>query len=202
MMHGKINKITSAAPPTDDLTKTRLQLYRLGYTIIPTRGKQALLSGWNSPDFIARELTAKPGKRTVEERIAKWPTIPLYRHLQSTGVRIEQGLAAIDNDIDDGPMIEAVLAFIADIAPDIHARAPRRYGGGTFKLALFVQKADEGAELAFSKKRSHKSGRVRRRKIARVNVSKSSEVPQLATETVQVIWASGVRTVTMKTTMK
>ena len=107
-------------------------------------------------DFIARELTAKPGKRTVEERIAKWPTIPLYRHLQSTGVRIEQGLAAIDNDIDDGPMIEAVLAFIADIAPDIHARAPRRYGGGTFKLALFVQKADEGAELAFSKKRSHK----------------------------------------------
>ena len=135
----------------EDLTTTRLRLFRLGYNIIPTRGKQALLKGWNSRDFIDRELTDKPGKRTVEQRIAKWPV--LYPWLRSTGVRLDD-LGSIDIDVDD-PIAEQMLAFIRDIAPEIYARAPRRFGGGTFKVALFVLKADEGAELAFARKRSH-----------------------------------------------
>jgi hypothetical protein len=146
---------------TNDLTATRLKLYRLGYRIIPTYGKQAMLKGWNSQAFVDMELTDR-AKSTAEKRIGKWPVI--YPHLPSSGVRIENGLgvaqdtvlSAIDVDVDDAAMVEKILAFIKTVAPDIHDRAPRRYGGGEHKLALFTQKADEGAENVFARLRSQK----------------------------------------------
>ena len=115
------------------LTKRRLQLLARGYRIIPTYGKKALIPGWNTPDFAQRELT--PAR--VETWPSRWPD------LMSTGVRIENGLRAVDIDVDDGPMVEALLRYVATIAPDVHARAPTRYGGGEHKLTLFVR-APEG----------------------------------------------------------
>ena len=122
----------------DDTTKRRLQLLALGYHILPTYGKIAKLKGWNRPEFIARELDP--------ERIEQWPLI--YKRLKSTGVRLENGLRAVDIDVDDGPIVEALLAYVATIAPDVAAHAPTRYGGGAHKLTLFVR-APKGDE-AFS----------------------------------------------------
>ena len=54
--------------------------------------------------------------------------------------RIENGLVAIDFDVDDKRIVKRLLAELAKIAPNVHARAPRRRGSG-FKLALFARLA-------------------------------------------------------------
>ena len=127
-----------------DLTTRRLQLLALGYNVIPTYGKQALCHGWNTPAFAKKELTPA--------RIPSWER--RFSRLVSTGVRIENGLRAIDVDVDDGPIVEALLDYVAKIAPDVHARAPTRYGGGEHKLTLFVQTPP--GDPAFATFQSHK----------------------------------------------
>jgi hypothetical protein len=40
-------------------TERRLQLLALGYTVIPNIAKIPAVKGWNTPDFVSRELTGR-----------------------------------------------------------------------------------------------------------------------------------------------
>ena len=133
-----------------DLTATRLQLLELGYRIIPTQGKKPLLPGWNTPDYL-RELTDNL-KRTASQRVRKWPSI--YPHLMSTGIRLENGTGAVDIDVDH-PLADQVMQRVETIAPEVYARAPTRFGGGSYKRALFVRIVAEG-EAPLTRIASHR----------------------------------------------
>ena len=98
--------------------------------------------GWNAADYVVELLTDGP-KGTAVERVARWEQ---RFDAPTTGVRIEDGLVALDFDIEDEDMMDRLLAALAEIAPDVYAKAPRRYGGGRFEVALFARLA-EGEEL-------------------------------------------------------
>ena len=111
------------------------QLLALGYQLTPNKGKQCLVKHWNKPSFLA-----DGPKGTFAER---WPA--RFGGYPTIGVRVDRGLTMIDLDVDD-PIVEALLEEIMTIAPDVHARAPTRYGGGTHKMALIARtdaKSDE-----------------------------------------------------------
>jgi hypothetical protein len=133
-------------------TDIRKQLLALGYHIIPTRGKQALMSGWNTPDYIARELTDTP-KHTAIQQVESWER--RFEDLMSTGVRIEDGLVVFDPDISDPRMIDAWLEQLEEIVPEVWANAPRRYSTNSAKLALFARGIDDGLEHLHSRTRLH-----------------------------------------------
>jgi hypothetical protein len=105
-----------------------MQLKARGYKILPNRGKIPAVKGWSDPGYAARELT--------EKRIAGW--VFRFSEAESTGIRIEDGLAVIDIDVDD-PLADLLFDALAEIAPEIYASAPVRYGGGEHKMALFVR---------------------------------------------------------------
>jgi len=122
-------------------TALRLQLLALGYSIIPNINKECRTTGWNTPEFAARENTAA--------RIESWPR--RFPEAPATGLRLENGVGAIDIDVDH-PIVDALMAQVAIIAPDVAARAPTRYGGGTHKIALFVQIEGELFRRVYSRK--------------------------------------------------
>ena len=111
----------------DEVIEIRKQLLRRGYRVLPCKAKKPIVEDWNSPEFVTKQLTDGP-KGTAIERAARWrwrfPDAP------TTGVRIEDGLVPLDFDINDRDIIGQMLAELAAIAPDVHARAPRRFGGG------------------------------------------------------------------------
>ena len=109
-------------------TALRLQLLALGYPILPNVRKSCLVPGWNTPEFATREHTPA--------RVESWAR--RFPDALSTGLRLENGVGAADIDVDH-PIVNTLLERIATIAPDVAARAPTRYGGGTHKIALFVQ---------------------------------------------------------------
>ena len=132
-------------------TEVRKQLLARGYKILPNRGKVPAILGWNTPEYIVRELTSGP-KGTVVNRVARWER--RFPDAQSTGVRVEDGLVAIDIDVDDADIVGKLLSVLAGIAPDVCKRAPTRRGGGQYKVALFARLAK--GEEAFVRLASHR----------------------------------------------
>jgi hypothetical protein len=128
----------STAPDClDELTALRIRLVELGYHPIPAHGKAPAIVGWNAQDWVAKELSDNP-KRTARERIGNWRKLKDGTAI-TTGVRIEDGLLALDIDVNDAAMVAALLAILKTIAPDVWALAPMRGGQGTAKIALFCR---------------------------------------------------------------
>ena len=134
-------------------TALRLQLLALGYEPIPNVGKVPALSGWNAPDYLKRELT-KYGN--AHEIIQSWER--RFPQALSTGVRLTKRLGSIDADIDEERLADAFWDCLEQVAPDVAERAPRRFGGGTHKVALFVQV--EGEQWVRLSSRSYGGHRV------------------------------------------
>lgn len=121
-------------------TAVRLQLAALGYAILPNVDKVCRVGGWNAPDWVRKQL-ASNGKGSTTERINRWPQrFPDYL---ATGVRLENGLGAIDADVDDADMVARLADEIRAIAPGLLEQAPCRFGGGVHKFALFCTVAGE-----------------------------------------------------------
>lgn len=117
------------------LSRLRLQLLANGYSVLPGLDKTCRVKRWNS-DFIEREI-----KRfgSYPAAILGWDTTrPQHR---TTNVRIENGLVAIDCDVDD-PVLAADLACImAETMPAVFDNAPARFGSGTRKITYFARLA-------------------------------------------------------------
>jgi len=127
-------------------TELRLQLLARGYTVIPNIAKVPAVKGWNTPDFITRELTGP--RADVARWLLRWPKA------ETTAVCLYR-VVVIDLDIND-VLVEQVMGAIADIAPEVHAAAPTRFGKGPYKRALFCLLDDR--EEAFRRFASHKYG--------------------------------------------
>ena len=74
------------ATPTDmkQVTETRLAAFRNGFSVIPNVDKRCLRAGW--PKLVVDEAEIK-----------RWARIKAY---EATGIRLENGLAVIDLDVD------------------------------------------------------------------------------------------------------
>ena len=114
------------------LGEIRKQLLGNGYRILPNRYKVPVLAGWNAPDYLASSRKYPSETAIVESWERRFP------EAKTTGVRLEGGLGAVDCDVDD-PLMDALLLAIQAIVPDVHAKAPTRYGSSQWKLALFVR---------------------------------------------------------------
>jgi hypothetical protein len=137
---------------TDNRTQLRRQLLALGYEPIPNIGKVPALHGWNAPNYLKRDL-AKYGN--AHEIIASWER--RFPQALSTGVRLTKGLGSIDADIDEERLADAFWDCLEQVAPDVAAKAPRRFGGGTHKVALFVQiEGEQWVRLASRSYDGHK----------------------------------------------
>lgn len=86
----------------DEARRVRLQLLENGYTPIRNRDKATYLPGW-------------PTLEVTPEVIDEWAR----RHGRdlATGLRIENGLCAIDVDIDDQEVVDLIADALMDIAP-------------------------------------------------------------------------------------
>jgi hypothetical protein len=107
----------------DSMETLRNQLLANGYSPIPNVDKQTFYTGW-------------PTVEITPELIHKWRRMPY----PATGLRIENGLAAIDFDINH-PIIDTILDRVAAEFPELAELALVRYGKGR-KEAWFCR-ADE-----------------------------------------------------------
>jgi hypothetical protein len=131
---------------SSNLTSLRVQLHALGYNILPNIGKVPAIKGWNTPEYLTRELLSD----AAVDKIPRWPL--RWPGAETTGVRLDD-LVVIDIDVDD--MLAAiVMDAIADIAPGVFAAAPCRFGASSWKRALFCRLAD--GEEPFRRLASHK----------------------------------------------
>lgn len=114
---------------TDTIQQLRLQLLANGYTPIRNRDKRTFQKGWPS-------TVVDPGE------IARWSR--RFSRDTATGIRVEDGLAVIDIDIDDAPMVARIANAIFDVIPELaDERLPllTRLGKGA-KEAWFVRTAE------------------------------------------------------------
>jgi hypothetical protein len=139
--------------PHYDLASLRAQLVTQGYKIIPNRGKVPQLPGWNAPGYVERQLTDGL-KGTAAGRVKDWTW--RFPEALSTGLLICDDLVVIDIDVDDDALVTQLLARINEIAPDVDANAPTRFGGGEFKLALFCRLGS--ADAPFTRLTSRRYG--------------------------------------------
>ena len=103
-----------------DATELRLRLLANGYSPIANRDKACYLAGW-------------PTIEITEDVLRKWGR---SRRFAATGIRVENGLAVIDVDIDDA-IVETILRTLDRAFPAL-AAAPLRHSGGD-KFALFIR---------------------------------------------------------------
>lgn len=109
----------------DTITQQRLQLLANGFTPLPNLGKTCYMKDW-------------PRIEVTETEIAKWAR--RHKRYTSTGVRVENGLAVIDFDVDDEIMdviAERVLDRLEGLANE-DVPLPVRGGKGS-KEAWFVR---------------------------------------------------------------
>jgi hypothetical protein len=109
----------------DDVTSLRLRLLSNGYTPIRNRDKRTFMKAW-------------PTAEITPEEIARWER--KFPQDTATGLRLEDGLAVIDIDIDD-PIVKDVANAILDAVPtlaDQRVPLPVRFGKG-HKEAWFVR---------------------------------------------------------------
>lgn len=105
-----------------DPSTLRLQLLANGYSPIPNVGKQCFMTGW-------------PSVKITPEEIEQWGR--RNRRWADTGLRVENGLAVLDFDINDPEVMEDVAAELFQKKPHL-AGAPVRFGKGA-KEAWFVR---------------------------------------------------------------
>lgn len=143
--------------PWPEIFGIRKALWLGGYKIVPNRNKKCVIPGWNSRHWVARELTDN-AKGTALEHIERWSI--RFERMKATGVMVWEPLLPIDVDVNDAPMLQALDAEIARIAPEVAARAPRRSGGGV-KVALFARLTlapGEDRFTRFASRRYHRPG--------------------------------------------
>lgn len=97
------------------VTELRLKLLANGYTPLPNYDKRNFLKGW-------------PTVKVDEAAITSWAR--KHKSFAATGLRLQDGLAVIDIDIDD-----EVVTLLPD--PDLPIDILHRYGGG-WKEARFL----------------------------------------------------------------
>lgn len=108
----------------------RLQLLRNGYTPIRNYDKRTFMVGW-------------PTAEITEDDIRRWTR--RFKRDVATGLRIENGLVAIDFDVDDKAAMDAIMEAVFDAVPalgDPNNPLLRRLGKGS-KEAYFVQLSDD-----------------------------------------------------------
>lgn len=110
-----------------NMEELRLQLRRNGYAVLPNRDKQILKKGW-------------PKLAQTEEEIKSWTRL---RRSKATGIRLDNGLAVIDVDVEDEEIAEQLLHII-DVQIDGFDDRPAaiRYNTKNAKLAFFVRTAE------------------------------------------------------------
>jgi hypothetical protein len=106
----------------EDTKALRLRLLSNGYTPIPNVGKTTYLKGWPTVDVTADVVDSWSRKHS------RW---------QDTGIRVQDGLAVIDFDIDHREMMDEIARHVEEAKPAL-SRALIRYGKG-FKEAWFVR---------------------------------------------------------------
>ncbi|MEP9386472.1 hypothetical protein [Mesorhizobium sp. KR9-304] len=109
---------------TADPTGIRLQLLANGFTPLPNVAKGCYLAGW-------------PRLAVNRHMIRKWRRLLRY---SDTGIRLDNGLAVIDIDIDDVAAVGAILKQLAALLPG--ALRLVRHGNGA-KVAIFVRTDEE-----------------------------------------------------------
>jgi hypothetical protein len=129
-----------------NLTELRTQLVARGYHVIPNIAKMPAVKGWNTPDFVMRELFGPRADLSRWE--LRWPGA------HTIGVRLDD-MVVIDADIDD-PLVATFMEAVQHFAPEIYATAPVRFGASPYKRAIFCRLAD--GEEPFRRLASHKYG--------------------------------------------
>ncbi|WP_156032050.1 DUF5906 domain-containing protein [Shinella sp. DD12] len=84
-------------------TETRLKTLENGYTPIRNRDKATYMKGW-------------PDTEITEAEIKSWSRM---RRDAATGIRVENGLAVIDVDVDDKGMVETFRGIMMDVVPEL-----------------------------------------------------------------------------------
>lgn len=112
-------------------TSFRLAALANGYTPLPNHDKKCFVKGWN---------TMKP----TPEMIESWSTKLVY---QATGLRVENGMCAIDIDIDDATLVDRIWERAAGQFPQLR-EALIRYGSGAKEM--WVCRTDEPFSVIFS----------------------------------------------------
>lgn len=110
----------------DNITQLRLQLFRNGWSPIPNRDKRTFTKGWPSLE-IDEDLIRQWGRRNKRDT--------------ATGLRIENGLAAIDIDVNIPAVFDAVSRAIEETCPAAYEQGLIRRGKGV-KEAWFVRTSE------------------------------------------------------------
>lgn len=111
---------------TNAIEQLRLQLLANGYSPIPNRDKRTFTKGW-------------PTVEITPEQIHTWSR---NRRDDATGLRIENGLCAIDIDVNlDQETADLIAQTIDRIVPGLSQSALIRFGKG-FKEAWFCRAAE------------------------------------------------------------
>lgn len=104
----------------------RAQLVANGYSPLPNVGKACYLEGW-------------PKVEITPEVLARWSR--RHSRFQDTGLRVENGLAVIDLDIDEEAGLTMAAEAIEKAFPQLKAGALVRYGKG-MKEGWFCRTAE------------------------------------------------------------
>lgn len=112
-------------------TDIRLKLLANGFVPTPNHDKRCFFPGWNK---------FKPD----QELIKSWSNILGY---QATGIRIQDGLCAIDLDIDDRKIVDSIWSRAIELYPQLRD-ALIRYGKG--EKQLWLCRVDEHFSVIFS----------------------------------------------------
>lgn len=116
---------TAATLSLQEVEAWRLAAFANGYTPIRNHDKRTFMKGW-------------PQAVIDEREIQRWSR--RFSRDLGTGIRVEDGLAVIDIDIDDKPLVARIFNRILDICPELeNANVPLliRSGKGA-KEAIFV----------------------------------------------------------------
>ena len=114
----------------DTILKLRSQLLANGYSPIPNKDKACYLKGWSTVAIDA-------------DALKKWSRM---HGAIATGLRVENGLCAIDLDINH-PVIEDVAEAMLSVLPeDLNIERLERHGKG-YKFAWYCQTDDLFARL-------------------------------------------------------
>lgn len=88
----------------DSVEQLRLQVLANGYTPIRNRDKRTFMRGW--PQAVVDEAEIKRWSRR-------------FSRDKATGIRVEDGLAVIDIDVDDRELVDRIANRILDVCPTL-----------------------------------------------------------------------------------